>query len=185
MLSPRKTSIRQLEDDLLNSASKNGSLNSLADLLGLAYAVEDPHDTSKAIYALYRVFVVIISTNKLESGSDEAAKVVKAWIWGQFQSYVDFLASLLQDEERFLRVRCHAALLLSTLNLFYVPRLRLCRLCFLCLNIFHHLIQNLLQILNPNFIPLISEKSSQRFCFVHGLSETRPLQKTAFWILMF
>jgi hypothetical protein len=84
--------------------TKNGSLNSLADLLGLAYTVEDPHDTSKAIYALYRVFVVIISNKKLDLSGDEAAKVVKAWIWERFQSYIDFLGSLLQDEEKFLRV---------------------------------------------------------------------------------
>ena len=98
-------SIKQLEDNLHNSVTKNESLNSLADLLELAYTVEDPHDTSKAIYALYRVFVIIISNNNLELGGDEAAKVVKAWIWERFQSYVDFLGSLLQDEEKFLRVR--------------------------------------------------------------------------------
>ena len=97
--------IKRLEDGLHESVTKNESLNSLADLLELAYTVEDPHDTSKAIYALYRVFVVIISNNKLEIGGDEAAKVVKAWIWERLQSYVDFLASLLQDEEKFLRVR--------------------------------------------------------------------------------
>ena len=98
-------SIKRLEDDLHDSVAKNDSLNSLADLLEMAYTVKDPHDTSKAIYALYRVFVVIISNNKLEIGGDEAAKVVKAWIWERLQSYVDFLASLLQDEEKFLRVR--------------------------------------------------------------------------------
>ena len=100
----RSQSIKRLEDDLHDSATKNDSLNSLADLLELAYTVDDPHDTSKAIYALYRVFVVIISNNKLDLGGDEAAKVVKAWIWERFQSYVDFLGSLLQDEEKFLRV---------------------------------------------------------------------------------
>lgn len=100
----RSQSIKRLEDDLHDSVTKNDSLNSLADLLELAYTVDDPHDTSKAIYALYRVFVVIISNNKLDLGGDEAAKVVKAWIWERFQSYVDFLGSLLQDEEKFLRV---------------------------------------------------------------------------------
>ena len=98
-------SIKQLEDDLHDSVTKNESLNSLADLLELAYAVDDPHDTSKAIYAIYRVFVVIISNNKLEFGGNETARVVKSWIWERFQSYVDFLGSLLQDEEKFLRVR--------------------------------------------------------------------------------
>ncbi|PPQ89234.1 hypothetical protein CVT25_001313 [Psilocybe cyanescens] len=95
--------IKQLEDELIAAVGKNLSLNPLADLLALAYDVEDPHDTSKAIYALYRVFVVIISDNKLGLGGDEAAKVVKAWIWERLQSYVDFLGSLLQDDEKFLR----------------------------------------------------------------------------------
>lgn len=172
-------SIKQLEDGLHDSVTKNGSLNSLADLLELAYTVQDPHDTSKAIYALYRVFVVIISNKKLDIGSDEAAKVVKAWIWERFQSYVDFLASLLQDEEKFLRVRM--MLLLSTCHTEIISiRLHRCRSCFPCLNIFLHPIRNLRQILSPNFIPLISGKLSQHFFFVHGLSETRLPHKTAF-----
>jgi len=56
-------------------------LNPLADLLALAQNLEDPHDTSKAVYALYRVFVVVITNGKLALGGDETAKVVKAWIW--------------------------------------------------------------------------------------------------------
>jgi len=97
--------IKQLEDEITTAVVKNSSLNSLADLLALAYSLEDPHDTSKIIYALYRVFVVIITNNKLGLGGDEAAKVVKAWIWERLQSYMDFLGSLLQDDEKFLRVR--------------------------------------------------------------------------------
>ncbi|KAH9478549.1 hypothetical protein JR316_0009004 [Psilocybe cubensis] len=96
--------IKQLEEEITEAVGKNLSLNPLADLLALAYDVEDPHDTSKAIYALYRVFVVIISNKKLDVGGDEAAKVVKAWIWERLQSYTDFLGSLLQDDEKFLRV---------------------------------------------------------------------------------
>jgi len=80
-------------------------LNPPADPLALAQKVEDPHDTSKAIYALYRVFVVIITNGKLGIGGDETAKIVKAWIWDRLQIYVDFLGGLLQDDEKFLRVR--------------------------------------------------------------------------------
>ncbi|PPQ70930.1 hypothetical protein CVT26_014191 [Gymnopilus dilepis] len=97
------TKAKLLEEELTNAVAKNTSLNPLADLLSLAYDAEDPHDTSKAIYALYRVFVIIISNNKLAVNGDEAAKVVKAWIWERLQSYVDFLGSLLQDDEKFLR----------------------------------------------------------------------------------
>ncbi|KDR80122.1 hypothetical protein GALMADRAFT_242367 [Galerina marginata CBS 339.88] len=95
--------VKQLEDQLTNAIATNSSLNPLADLLTLAFDARDPHDTSKAIYALYRVFVIIISNNKLVHGEDDAAKVVKAWIWERLQSYVDFLGSLLQDDEKFLR----------------------------------------------------------------------------------
>ena len=97
--------IKQLEDKLTNAVANNTSLNPLADLLSLTQNVEDPHDTSKAIYALYRVFVVIITNGKLGLGGDETAKVVKAWIWDRLQTYVDFLGGLLQDDEKFLRVR--------------------------------------------------------------------------------
>ena len=97
--------IKQLEDKLTNSVAHNTSLNPLADLLTLAQNLEDPHDTSKAIYALYRVFVVIITNGKLALGGDETAKVVKAWIWDRLQTYVDYLGGLLQDDEKFLRVR--------------------------------------------------------------------------------
>ncbi|KAF8155473.1 CBF/Mak21 family-domain-containing protein [Crassisporium funariophilum] len=95
--------IKNLEDELTAAVVQNASLNPLADLLSLAHNAADPHDTSKAIYALYRVFVVTISNNKLGFGGDEAAVVVKAWIWERLQSYVDFLGGLLQDDEKFLR----------------------------------------------------------------------------------
>ncbi|KAJ3506172.1 hypothetical protein NLJ89_g7014 [Agrocybe chaxingu] len=95
--------IKQLEDDLTEAVAKNTSLNPLADLLALVHEVKDPHDTSKAIYALYRVFVTIITNGKLGPAGDEAAKVVKAWIWERLQLYVDFLGGLLQDDEKFLR----------------------------------------------------------------------------------
>jgi len=96
--------IKQLEDKLTNAVTNNTSLNPLADLLTFTQIIEDPHDTSKAIYALYRVFVVIIANGKLGLGGDEPAKVVKAWIWERLQTFVDFLGGLLQDDEKFLRV---------------------------------------------------------------------------------
>ncbi|KIM36452.1 hypothetical protein M413DRAFT_424821 [Hebeloma cylindrosporum] len=96
--------IKQLEDKLTEAVANNTSLNPLADLLTLAQNVENPHDTSKAIYALYRVFVIIITNGKLGLGGDETAKVVKAWIWDRLQVYVDYLGGLLQDDEKFLRI---------------------------------------------------------------------------------
>jgi U3 small nucleolar RNA-associated protein 19 len=73
-------------------------------MLALLFDLENPHDTSKGIYALYRVFVSIIVSKKLSPGGDEAAKVVKTWLWELLMSYIDFLGGLLQDEEKFLRV---------------------------------------------------------------------------------
>jgi U3 small nucleolar RNA-associated protein 19 len=97
-------SIAQLEADLTTAVSKNASLNPLADLLDLTLKSESPQDTSKAIYALYRVFVLVITDDKLGLGGDEAAKVVKAWLWERLNTYVDYLGGLLKDEEKTLRV---------------------------------------------------------------------------------
>ncbi|KAJ7075860.1 CBF/Mak21 family-domain-containing protein [Mycena belliarum] len=97
-------SVERLESQLTSAAAANGSLNPLADLLNLALGAGEAHDTSKAIYALYRVFVVIITGGKLASGGDEAAKLVKGWIWERLNLYVDFLCGLLKDEEKLLRI---------------------------------------------------------------------------------
>ncbi|KAF7365435.1 Ribosome biogenesis protein Noc4 [Mycena venus] len=97
-------SIQRLEEQLTAAAASNGSLNPLADLLQLAFTAGDAQDTSKAIYALYRVFVIIISGGKLGTGGDEAAKVVKAWLWDRLNAYVDFLCGLLKDDEKLLRI---------------------------------------------------------------------------------
>ena len=98
-------SVEQLEDQLTLAVAQNSSLNPLADLLDLTLTASDPQHTSKAIYALYRVFVVIVTNgNLLGRGKDEATKVVKSWIWERLNEYVDFLGSLLKDEEKFLRV---------------------------------------------------------------------------------
>lgn len=108
-------SIQRLEEQLTAAAASNSSLNPLADLLELAFTAGDAQDTSKAIYSLYRIFVILISGGKLGTGGDEAAKVVKAWIWDRLNSYVDFLCGLLKDEEKLLRVMFHSALLVETL----------------------------------------------------------------------
>lgn len=97
--------IKQLEQEIISAVGKDDSLNPLADLLALLFDLEDAQDTSKAIYSLYRVFFSIIVSGKLSSGGDEATKVVKTWLWEKFMSFADFLGGLLQDDEKFLRVR--------------------------------------------------------------------------------
>ncbi|KAJ6499420.1 CBF/Mak21 family-domain-containing protein [Mycena sanguinolenta] len=96
-------SIQLLEQQLTVAAANNSSLNPLADLLELAFNAAEAQDTSKAVYSLYRIFVILITGGKLGSGGDEAAKVVKGWIWDRLNSYVDFLCGLLKDEEKLLR----------------------------------------------------------------------------------
>lgn len=97
--------IRRLEADLTRGLSENTSLNPLVDLLDLALATKNPQQCSRALDALYRVFVLIISNTNLGSGGDEAAKVVKAWLWDRLNIYVDYLGGLLKDEDKSLRVR--------------------------------------------------------------------------------
>jgi U3 small nucleolar RNA-associated protein 19 len=89
---------------LTSAVSNNASLNSLADLIDLTPRSKYSQDTSKAIYALYRVFVVIITDEKLGFGGDDVAKVVKAWLWERLNAYVEYLGGLLKDEEKSLRV---------------------------------------------------------------------------------
>ncbi len=96
--------IKAVEFDLIQAVNNNGSLNALVDLLNLVQSTKDPLQITKAIYATYRVFVVIITEGKLGLGGDEAAKLVKTWLLGQLDTYVDFLATLLKDEEKTLRV---------------------------------------------------------------------------------
>ncbi|KAK0199243.1 CBF/Mak21 family-domain-containing protein [Desarmillaria ectypa] len=97
-------SIQDTEQQLTRAVSNNGSLNPLADLLDLACSRKDSQEVSKGIYALYRVFVLVISNGKLSAASDESAKIVKAWLWDRLNEYVDFLVGLLKDEEKSLRV---------------------------------------------------------------------------------
>jgi hypothetical protein len=98
------TSVKRLENDITRAISTNASLNSLADLLDLAVAARDAQNTSKAIYALYRVFVQLITDTKLSTGGDEAARIVKTWLWERLNTYVEFLGGLMKDEEKMLRV---------------------------------------------------------------------------------
>lgn len=99
------TSVKSLEAQLTSAVTENGSLNPLADLLLLAYGSSDARAMSKAVYSVYRVFVLIISRGMLVHGGDDAVKLVRKWIWEKLDSYVELLVGLLQDEEPALRVR--------------------------------------------------------------------------------
>ncbi|KAI0637313.1 ribosome biogenesis protein Noc4 [Trametes polyzona] len=97
--------LQTLEKQLTDAVSSGSSLNPLADLLDIALDAETPVQLSKAIYALYRVFVLIISRGLL-SGPDasEEAKAVRTWLLDRLHAFVDILTGLLKDEEPSLRI---------------------------------------------------------------------------------
>lgn len=99
--------IKSLESTLTHAVQSSASLNPLIDLLDLALTATEPQDVSKALYALYRVFVILVGSGKLTAatGDDEAAKVVRAWLWDRLAAYGDLLASLMKDADAGLRVR--------------------------------------------------------------------------------
>ena len=99
-----ETITKYLELQIIAAVADNASLNPLSDLLDMAQNASDARYMSKAIYGLYRAFVVIVSSNKLASGGGDAAKIVRKWIWERLDAYVNLLLGLLQDEEATLRV---------------------------------------------------------------------------------
>ncbi|KZT19932.1 ribosome biogenesis protein Noc4, partial [Neolentinus lepideus HHB14362 ss-1] len=101
--SPILQQIVDLETTLASSISSNGSLNALDDLLTLTRRARDAPVVSKAIYALYRVFVLIIDKGKLNVKGEEG-KVVRAWVWARLNGYTEYLVGLMTDGEQALRI---------------------------------------------------------------------------------
>ncbi|KAJ3886323.1 CBF-domain-containing protein [Lentinula edodes] len=98
----------QLTSAVLPDSNSNSTttLNPLVDLYTVALNVGiSAADTSKAIWALYRVWVVVIGSGKMRGGKneDENVKVVTAWLWERLNEYVELLCGLLKDEEKVLR----------------------------------------------------------------------------------
>lgn len=99
----------QLTSAVLPDSNSNSTttLNPLVDLYTVALNVGiSAADTLKAIWALYRVWVVVIDSGKMRGGKseDENVQVVKAWLWERLNEYVDLLCGSLKDEEKVLRV---------------------------------------------------------------------------------
>ena len=92
--------IHSLEKQLTEAVASKSSLNPLADLLDIAYNSSNAHLLSKAVWALYRVFVVIIKDGAFfHAAGSEEARVVRSWLQEKLNAYVNLLVSLLQDEE--------------------------------------------------------------------------------------
>ena len=101
------TQIQSLESALANAAQTSASLNPLADLLDLAQTATEAKDVSKAIYSLYRIFVVLVGSGKMGTelrALGEEAKVVRAWLWERLGAYGDLLVGMMKDEDAGLRV---------------------------------------------------------------------------------
>ncbi|KAL1685980.1 CBF/Mak21 family-domain-containing protein [Schizophyllum commune] len=95
---------QRLEQILTDAINTNSSLNPLADLVDLSARAKDSRDISKAIYALYRVFVLLLNEGKLEVDGTEEATAVKTWIREQMNRYVNVLGALLKHAEKTIRL---------------------------------------------------------------------------------
>ena len=97
--------IENLEKELSTAVSTGLSLNPLADLLDIALETESTLHLSKALYSLYRVFVLVLSRGIL-SGPDrnQEARAVRTWLLERFNAFVELLAGTLKDEEMTLKV---------------------------------------------------------------------------------
>lgn len=68
-----------------------------------------PQVVHKAIWALHRMFILLIGQRRiaeLEATRADEVDSVKAWAKDRLDEYIDVLASLLRDEEEALRVSC-------------------------------------------------------------------------------
>jgi len=105
--------IERLEEDLKYAIESSSSLNSLADLLKEATKNKKrPHVLHKAIYALYRVFSLLILGNLYHSSSRPGEKelVIRKWLVERLDQYLDLLASLSDHSEPTISV-CSTPLL--------------------------------------------------------------------------
>jgi U3 small nucleolar RNA-associated protein 19 len=98
--------IERLEETLTVALSKSASLNPLVDLINLATTLTDAQDLHKAIYALYRIFVLIINSGRLCGGQEEGeeAKVVRSWLNERLAEYTTVLCTCLRHSEKGIMV---------------------------------------------------------------------------------
>ncbi|KIM21765.1 hypothetical protein M408DRAFT_300994 [Serendipita vermifera MAFF 305830] len=94
--------IESLEQELQTAIETSASLNSLADLLKVAKKnKKQPLMLHKAIYALYRVFSLLISANYYHSPSRPSEKelIVRRWLVERLDQYLELLASFSEHPE--------------------------------------------------------------------------------------
>ena len=120
--------IGDLESQLATAISHNGTLNPMVDLLQLTFRSRYPDEVSHGIYALYRLFIMIITNGKWKLTGDvgEEGRVIRNWIWERLHDFSDFLTKLLQDEEKSLRVSVSLSRLYSPQRLDRLLHFRFC-----------------------------------------------------------
>lgn len=103
--------ISNLESTLkaaIQNPSKGKSLNSLVDLLSLTQNLAENgsgKEISQSIYALYRVFSLLLQSPFMSASEGDEGKIVKSWVTERLNEYVELLGGILQDNEEFeLRV---------------------------------------------------------------------------------
>ncbi|KAF8576410.1 ribosome biogenesis protein Noc4 [Ramaria rubella] len=105
----RKTShiekIEHLEQTLTSALAKSASLNSLADFTDLASSLSESPDLHKAIYALYRVFILIIDSGRFCGHNEEGeqAKLVRSWLNERLAEYTTVLCKCLSNDQKGIR----------------------------------------------------------------------------------
>ena len=103
------SSIQKLEEQIAAASTSQGSLNPLADLLEIAQDSTEPSLLTKAIYALYRSFVIILTNGILSTTpANEDARTVRTWVNERLHECTEFLVSLMKDEDPTVRVRSYS-----------------------------------------------------------------------------
>ena len=100
-----RTSPEEIEKELVTALETSGSLNGIADLLALASPVpvaKLPQLQHKAIYALYRVFTLLLTTKRLDallSDPSPPAQAVRQWLLQKFEQFLSLLTHQLYNPE--------------------------------------------------------------------------------------
>lgn len=99
-------SVADLEKRITEALSSNASLNPIVDLLNTVSTASDAEVTLKAMFALYRVFTLVIQKGILSSVPDEDAdrKAVRLWTSSKLDAFTSVLCDLLSSSEKTLRV---------------------------------------------------------------------------------
>jgi len=99
--------IEELENELTTAFRTTKSLNRLADLTILVSSLSEPQELHNGIYALYRVFVLIIDAGNFVGAVEESeeSKVVRSWLNELLGEYSEVLCRCLQHEQKPIRVR--------------------------------------------------------------------------------